>query len=102
MLLVSVGAQILKLAAYSLIRRRFLPDEVRMRADKWQQAVKAVDPEAPITGLPETQNDVVDDTLGGVVLTAMGATTGRTLALVAASESAVASVLTPPWPTVPG
>ena len=25
------------------VRRRFLPDEVRMRADKWQQAVEAVD-----------------------------------------------------------
>jgi hypothetical protein len=42
-ILVDASASMLADDIVNAVRRRFLPDEVRMRADKWQQAVKAVD-----------------------------------------------------------
>ena len=42
-ILVDASASMLADNIVNAVRRRFLADEVRMRADKWQQAVKAVD-----------------------------------------------------------
>jgi hypothetical protein len=42
-ILVDASASMLADDIVNAVRRRFLADEVRMRADKWQQAVKAVD-----------------------------------------------------------
>jgi Mg-chelatase subunit ChlD len=42
-ILVDASASMLADDIVNAVRRRFLPGEVRMRADKWQQAVKAVD-----------------------------------------------------------
>jgi hypothetical protein len=42
-ILVDASASMLADDIVNAVRRRFLPDEVRMRADKWKQAVKAVD-----------------------------------------------------------
>ncbi len=42
-ILVDASASMLADDIVNAVRRRFLPDNVRMRAGKWQQAVKAVD-----------------------------------------------------------
>ncbi|MGD8895919.1 MAG: VWA domain-containing protein [Acidobacteriota bacterium] len=42
-ILVDASASMLADDIVNAVRRGFLPDEVRMRADKWQQAVRAVD-----------------------------------------------------------
>ena len=42
-ILVDASASMLADDIVNAVRRRYLPDEVRMRADKWQQAVRAVD-----------------------------------------------------------
>jgi hypothetical protein len=42
-ILVDASASMLADDIVNAVRRRFLPDEVRLHADKWQQAVKAVD-----------------------------------------------------------
>ncbi len=42
-ILVDASASMLADDIVNAVRRRFLADEVRMRADKWQQVVKAVD-----------------------------------------------------------
>jgi hypothetical protein len=42
-LLVDVSASMLAENIVNAVRRRFLPDDVRVRAPKWRQAVKAVD-----------------------------------------------------------
>ena len=42
-ILVDASASMLADDIVNAVRRRFLPDNVRMRAPKWQQAVKAVD-----------------------------------------------------------
>ena len=42
-ILVDASASMLADTIVNAVRRRFLPDNVRLRAKKWQQAVKAVD-----------------------------------------------------------
>ncbi len=63
--------------------------------------LRSVDPDPDNTaGDTETENDLLDDT-DGVVLIAEGVITGRTLGFVTDTEDAVAAVVPAPFPTDP-
>ena len=64
--------------------------------------LRVVDPDPDFSlGTSDTANDLVDGT-DGVVLTARGNVSGRTIAMATEEDGVVAAVIAAPWPTDPG